>query len=103
MMKLTNDEAARSVLVSRIPRVTKRNLILQRLIQRHFEWAKNGGGKIDRIQFPSQELAVITFENMEGLYIENVGCCLQKLTELKLTVTWNFLHSTSAFMILNCK
>ena len=55
---------------------------MQNLIKRHFEWAKNGGGKIDRMQFPTQELVVITFENIEGLYVEIVGCCSQKFTEL---------------------
>ena len=66
---LTDDQTARSVVVTKIPRITRRNALMQNLVRRHFEWSRNGGGKIDCIQFPNEETAIITFESSEGLYI----------------------------------
>ena len=35
-------------------------------VVRHFEQDRNGGGKIDSVQFPDEEIAVITFDRKEG-------------------------------------
>ena len=36
------------------------------VIIRYFEQDRNGGGKIDSVQFPDEEIAVITFDSKEG-------------------------------------
>lgn len=64
---LTEEQKARSVLVSGIPRFTSENGLMQSLVRRHFEWVRNGGGKIDRIHFPDYETAVITYRESGGL------------------------------------
>ena len=62
-------QQARSVLVSKIPRLTAENSVMQNRVVRHFECVENGGGKIECIQFPNEETAIITFESCEGSYI----------------------------------
>ena len=64
---LTEDMKARSVLVSNIPKSTTENVLMQRLVRRHFKWVRNGGGKMDRIHFPDYETAIITYQESEGL------------------------------------
>ena len=67
---LTEDEKARSVLVSKIPKSITENRLTQGLFKRHFEWVRNGGGKIDRIHFPDDETAIITYKESEGLWLK---------------------------------
>ena len=81
---LTKDQQARSVVVSKIPRVTKKNSLLQKLVVRHFECVRNGGGKIECIQFTNEETdAIITFESRKGWYIPIINCHLHEFYAYK--------------------
>ena len=78
---LTEDQQARSVVVSKIPKVTQKNSlkVLQNLVVRHIEWVRNGGGKIECIQFTNEGTdAIITFESSKGLYIPIINCHLHE-------------------------
>ena len=58
---VTEDEAARSVVVSNIPQQTTAEDIVI-----HFQRRKNGGGDIDHVHIPRKGSAVITYDSIEG-------------------------------------
>ena len=59
---LTEDQAARSVVVTNIPlKTTPENILI------YFQRQKNGGGEIDHVHIPEKGTAVITFESGAGL------------------------------------
>ena len=58
---LTEDQAARSVVVTNIPLTTAPENILI-----YFQRQKNGGGEIDHVHIPKKRTAVITFDSSAG-------------------------------------
>ena len=64
---LTEDQAVRSVVVLNISRFAVEDADdIRAEVVRYFEQERNGGGKIDSVQFPDGELAIITFDSKEG-------------------------------------
>ena len=68
---LTEDQAARSVVVQNIPPDTAADSIVI-----HFQRQNNGGGEIDHVHIPEKGTAVITFESSEGLPVDLIVCFL---------------------------
>ena len=76
---LTQEQAARSVVVSNIAPQTANEAIVI-----HFQKQKNGGGKIDHVHIPKEGTAVITFESSEGLSISCFGVLRESSSVISL-------------------
>lgn len=62
LLLMSEEEAKRSIVVSKIPATTSAESVLI-----HFQKKGNGGGEVDRIHVSKDGTAVITFEKSEGL------------------------------------
>ena len=62
LLLMSEEEAKRSIVVSKIPATTSAESVFI-----HFQKKGNGGGEVDRIHVSKDGTAVITFEKSEGL------------------------------------
>ena len=64
---LSEDQAARSVVVTNLKRQTSADVIII-----YFQQAKNGGGELEYVHIPHEGKAVITFARKEGMSIMSI-------------------------------
>lgn len=66
---LTREQAIRSLVVTNIaPQTTDEDIVI------YFQRQRNRGGEINHVHIPSKGTAVVTFDEIEGLYKE-LGSC----------------------------